>query len=256
MSERDSYLPGTPSWIDLGTSDVDGAAAFYRNLFGWDIPDAAPDTGDYRMCILRGRPVAGLGPQQNPNQPPWWTTYVSVHSADETAAAIVADGGTILVPPMDVMEFGRMAVAADPCGATFSIWQAGTHIGAGLVNEPGALCWNELTTRHPVELVGFYEAVFDWQPVRSDGPMPYTEFQLHGQSVGGMMEMGDQFPLDMPDNWTVYFAVADCDESAAKVTELGGTLIMPPTDIPPGRFAVCKDPQGAVFQILALTQEM
>ena len=256
MSERDSYLPGTPSWIDLGTSDVDGAAAFYRNLFGWDIPDDAPDTGGYRMCTLRGRPVAGLGPQQNPDQPPWWTTYISVRSVDETAAVIVADGGTIVVPPMDVMEFGRMAVAADPCGAVFSLWQAGTHKGAGLMYEPGTLCWNELSTRHPVEHVSFYTAVFDWEAFRTGGPAPYTEFHLHGNAIGGMMEMGAMFPPDMPESWTVYFAVADCDASAAKVAELGGALLVQPTDVPPGRFAVCQDPQGAVFQILQMNQPM
>ena len=256
MSERTAYAPGTPSWVDLGTPDPAAAAVFYRGLFGWDIDEGPPEAGGYRMCMLHGKPVAGLGPQQNTETPPWWTTYISVHSADEAVAAVTADGGSIIVPAMDVMDVGRMAVLADSCGAVFSVWQPRSHIGAGLVNEPGTLCWNELATRHPVEHVGFYTAVFDWEPVRSDGPMAYTEFRLHGRSVAGMMEMSDQFPPDMPDNWTVYFAVADCDASAARVAELGGTVIMQPTDIPPGRFAVCQDPQGAVFQIMALTEEM
>jgi len=251
MTERDSYAPGTPSWIDLGTSDVAAAASFYSELFGWDIPEGPPEAGGYRMCMLHDRPVAGLGPQQDTGRPPWWTTYISVHSADETAAAIVADGGTIVVPPMDVMDVGRMAVALDPCGAAFSIWQPGTHAGAGLVNEPGTLCWNELSTRHPVEQVGFYTAVFDWEAVRTGDAHEYTEFRLHGQSVAGMMQIGPGFPPDMPESWSVYFAVADCDASAAKVTELGGTVHLPPTDITPGRFAVCADPQGAMFQIMA-----
>ncbi len=256
MSERTSYPPGTPSWVDLGTPDPAAASEFYSGLFGWEIMEGPPETGGYRMCMLRGQPVAGLGPQQSTEMPPWWTTYISVHSADETAAAIVADGGAIIVEPMDVLDVGRMAVATDSGGAVFSIWQPRSHVGAGLVNEPGTLCWNELNTRHPVQHVAFYDAVFDWTARRSEEPMPYVEFQLHGRSVAGLMEMTDDFPPDMPDSWSVYFAVADCDASAAKVAELGGTVVVPPTDIPPGRFAVCVDPQGATFSILALTEEM
>lgn len=127
MSERNTYAPGTPSWVDLGTSDPAAAAAFYSGLFGWDIQEGPPEAGGYRMCLFRGRPVAGLGPSQSEGMPPWWTTYVAVSSADETAAAISANGGTVLVPPMDVLDVGRMAVAADPYGAVISVWQAGTH---------------------------------------------------------------------------------------------------------------------------------
>ena len=256
MSERDTYAPGTPSWVDLGTPDPAAAATFYGALFDWDIQEGPPEAGGYRMCLLRGRPVAGLGPSQAEGMPPWWTTYVAVSSADETAAAISANGGTVLVPPMDVLDVGRTAVAADPFGAVFSVWQAGTHHGAGLVNEPGTLCWNELNTRHPVEHIAFYTAVFDWEAKRSEGPIDYIEFMLHGNSIGGMMEMGDMFPPEAPESWSVYFAVAECDASAATVTELGGRVLMGPTDIPPGRFAVCQDPQGATFLILALTEEM
>lgn len=107
-----------------------------------------------------------------------------------------------------------------------------------------------------MEHVAFYTAVFDWEALRTVGPMPYVEFRLHGTSIAGLMEMNDQFPPEVPDNWTVYFSVSDCHAAAAKVIELGGTVVVPPTDIPPGRFAVCIDPQGAAFNILALTQEM
>lgn len=257
MAERDLYAPGTPSWVDLGTPDPGAAAAFYAALFGWDIEEGPPEAGGYRMCMLRGRPVAGLGPQQSEGMPPWWTTYISVSSADETAAAISENGGHVLVAPMDVMDVGRMAVASDPAGAMFSIWQPKSHHGAGIVNEPGTFCWNELTTRQPVSEVAFYTAVFGWEAVQSGGPMPYVEFHLHDTSVAGMMEMSDgSFPPEMPDSWSVYFAVADCDAAAAKVAELGGSVIMDPTDIPPGRFAVCSDPQGATFQIMAFTAGM
>jgi predicted enzyme related to lactoylglutathione lyase len=146
-----------------------------------------------------------------------------------------------------------MAVAADSTGAVFSIWEPRTHIGAAIVNEPGSFCWNELTTRRPVESIAFYDAVFGWEAHTSPGPMPYTEFRLGGRVIAGMMVMeGDMWPPDLPNHWMVYFAVADTDAAVAKATELGGNVSVQPTDIPPGRFAVINDPQGATFSILAL----
>jgi uncharacterized protein len=249
-----SYPPGTPSWVDLGTPDLDAAADFYGALFGWTCDPGPEEFGGYRMCLLRGSPVAGMGPQGNPDMPPWWTTYISVASADDAAAAIEAAGGTLMVPPMDVMDVGRMAVAADPAGALFSVWEPRSHPGAGLVNEPGTLCWNELTTRRPDESIAFYGTVFGWTSSTSTDPMPYTEFQLDGRGIGGMMAMDGSWPADLPNHWMVYFAVADTDASAARCVELGGATVVPPTDIPPGRFAVLNDPAGALFSIIQFTQ--
>lgn len=255
MPEMTKYEPGTPSWVDLGTSDADDAARFYSGLFGWSIEEGPPEAGGYRMCMLDGKPVAGLGPQMNPDMPPWWTTYVTVADADETAAAITADGGTVVVPPMDVLDVGRMAVAMDPAGAMFSIWQPRKHIGAGIVNDVNSFCWNELTTRDPQRSVEFYGAVFGWTAniVSSVGVPNYTEFHLGGRGVAGMMPMaGDSMPPEVPNHWLVYFAVEDCDSATERVTELGGEVTMQPTDVPPGRFAMVKDPQGATFGIIAL----
>lgn len=254
MPEMTKYEPGTPSWVDLGTSDADDAARFYSGLFGWSIEEGPPEAGGYRMCMLDGKPVAGLGPRMNPDLPPWWTTYVTVADADETAAAIVADGGTVLVAPMDVLDVGRMAVAMDPAGATFSIWQPRKHIGARIVNEANSFCWNELTTRDPQRSVEFYGAVFGWSAnlLASVGVPNYTEFHVGNRGIAGMMPMDSGSPPEMPNHWLVYFAVDDCDAAAERVGELGGEVTMPPMDVPPGRFALVKDPQGAAFGIIAL----
>jgi len=255
MPEMTKYDPGTPSWVDLGTPDPVDASRFYSGLFGWSIEAGPPEAGGYRMCLLDGKPVAGLGPQMNPDMPPWWTTYITVADADETAAAIIADGGTILVEPMDVLDVGRMAVANDPAGATFSIWQPGTHAGAGIVNDANSLCWNELTTRDPQRSVEFYGAVFGWTAniLTTQGVPNYTEFHLGSKAIAGMMPMeGDQWSPEIPNHWMVYFAVEDCDAAVARVEELGGQVLMQPIDVPPGRFAVVKDPQGAVFSVIAL----
>ncbi|WP_163509947.1 VOC family protein [Fodinicola acaciae] len=254
MVQKTSYLPGTPNWVDLGSPDPDAAAEFYAELFGWEVSEPGPpESGSYRMGLLRGLPVAGIGAQQAPG-PPYWTTYVSVTDADLTAKEARAAGGQVLMEPMDVMEFGRMAVFTDPGGAAFSVWQPKQHIGASLVNEPGALTWNELLTRDADSVTSFYGSVFGWtaSPL-SMGGSEYTEWKIGDATVGGMMQMDDNFPPDLPPHWMVYFAVADADASAKKVTELGGAVHQPPMDIPPGRFALVADPQGAMFSIIALT---
>ena len=246
MPEITEYAPGTPSWIDLGSPDIEGSKAFYTALFGWEAADQGPDAGGYQMFTLQGKPVAGLGPAQNPG-PPYWTTYVTVADADATAAVVRDAGGTALLEPMDVLDAGRMAVFADPTGVPFSIWQAGAHIGSGLVNEVGAFCWNELNSRDTATAAAFYGAVFGWEAKSSDMPgMDYTEFLLDGKSIAGMIDMKGRVPDEIPPHWLAYVGVADVEATTAQATELGGTVLVPPTEIPNmGRFAVVGDPQGA-----------
>jgi predicted enzyme related to lactoylglutathione lyase len=251
--EMTSYEPGTPSWVDLGATDPAAAAEFYRTLFGWDVMDLGEEAGGYRMAELRGKPVAGIGQQMQEGMPPWWTTYVSVADVDVTTEAVRKAGGQVFVEPMDVMTAGRMAVFADSTGAHISAWQPGDHLGAGLVNEPGALCWNELVTRQPDEAKGFYADIFGWTAAsQTSGPVAYTEWKLDDRTIAGMMPMGENFPPQVPSHWMVYFAVEDTDASTAKVESLGGVVVMPPTDIPPGRFSIVRDPQGATFSLIRM----
>lgn len=255
MPEMTAYEEGTPCWVDLGTPDVAGAAAFYGDLLGWSVEIGPAEMGHYSMATVRGRNVAALADQQTPGMV-FWTTYLAVDDVDATAARVAAHGGTVLVEPMDVMEFGRMAVCTDPGGAPVSFWQARAHIGASLVNEPGAIVWNELTTRDVERSLAFYEAVVGLRGVHQDMGGHGDYWELHtrsGRLVGGLMPMvGDMWPAEIPNHWMVYFAVADTDATAARCAELGGAVPVPPTDIPPGRFAVLNDPQGAHFSILRL----
>jgi hypothetical protein len=178
-----------------------------------------------------------------------------VDDADQTVAKVAANGGTVFMPPMDVMEAGRMSLFADPVGAVIGLWQPKEHTGAQLVNEPGALCWNELITTDLDGAKTFYKAVFGWDAEDQGppgGPPAYTEWKIAGRSVGGMMRKSAEMPAEMPPNWGVYFAVSDTDATVARAQELGGSVLMGPTDIEPGRFAVLADNVGAVFNVLRL----
>ena len=254
--EITSYAPGTPCWIDLGAPDPAAAAAFYGTVFGWTSEEGPPEAGGYRMCLLRGVPVAGIGPRMNPDHPPFWATYIAVADADATAARVTELGGQVVAPPMDVLTAGRMAVCLDPAGAAFSLWQAGTTLGSGLANEPGAFTWNELLTDDLDGAKAFYGGLFGWTSETMTGEMPYTEFKLDGRSIAGMMPKPPTMPPGVPPMWGVYFAVEDADATVATITAAGGSLLMGPQDIEPGRFAVVADPAGATFNVMKLKAEL
>lgn len=253
MVTRDTvWAAGTPCWVDLGVADFGQAQAFYAGLFGWDIQPGAPEAGGYAICMNDGRAAAGIGPKMGPpDAPSVWMTYIATDNADETAAKIKAAGGQVMAEPFDVMDLGRMAVAVDPAGAVFGIWQARTHIGAGVANEPGALTWNENMSRDFEGNKAFYREVFgyDYNDMSSDD-FKYASFRVGAADVGGIGELGAEFPAEIPANWTTYFAVQDADEAVAKVAELGGTLLRPAWDTPFGRMAVVSDNEGAAFAIM------
>lgn len=285
MIERTEYPPGVPSWIDCGEPDPVAAAEFYGALFGWQMEEWMPTDapGHYVMASLAGKEVAAVGslPADLP-QVAAWNTYVRVESADDAAARIRAAGGTVLIEPFDVFEAGRMAFAADPAGATFAVWQPNLMIGARIVNEPGSWNWSDLRTNDPDGARVFYAAVFGWEAIDLDaGPGTtatmwrrpgYGDFleasvdpEIRGRQEGGGAPPGFEdaigwlVPLEQsttPDaapHWHVTFAVDDADATAAKATELGGRVIVPPFDAPWStaaytiRITVIGDPQGATF---------
>jgi len=184
--------------------------------------------------------------------PPHWNLYVNVASADEAAKHAGSLGGKVIAPPFDVMDVGRMAVLQDPTGAVFEVWQPKKHIGAKILNEPGALCWSELTTRDTRAAEAFYTALFGWT-AKHNAPgadMEYTEFNNDGQHGVGMMPMPAQMPAGTPSYWMPYFQVLDCDASTRKAEQLGGKVMIQPQDIPKtGRFSIATDPQGAMFAL-------
>jgi predicted enzyme related to lactoylglutathione lyase len=249
MSERTSYEPGTPSWVDLSTPDPDAAKRFYGELFGWDAEDAGPpeETGGYGMFRLRGKQVAGVGPLMSPEQPAVWSMYVSTDDADAVVARAKDAGAQAIAEPMDVMDAGRMAVLAHPAGGVVGVWQPGRHRGAELVNEPGALGWNQLHTRDQEGAAAFYDAVFGWTLGDFNG-MPV--FNLGDRGIAGMMDMPPGTPDEVPAYWMTIFAAEDPDATVARASELGGRVVAPVMDIEGvGRFGVLADPQGVMFGV-------
>lgn len=255
MVTRDTPWPeGTPCWIDLGVTDIPKAISFYSGLFGWDIQQGGPETGGYSMAHIDGRGVAGIGPKMGPPEAPSsWTTYIATADADATAARIKGAGGQLLMDPMDVMDVGRMAVAADTTGAVFGIWQARAFSGAQVANAPGALTWTEHMSRDFEGAKAFYAAVFGYEygDMSGDG-FSYATLLLAGHEVGGIGGYPADVPQNVPAAWSTYFGAADTDNSVATVTKLGGGVVRPATDSPYGRMATVTDDQGAMFSLISM----
>lgn len=255
MSERTSYEPGTPCWIDLGTPDIEAAVDFYSALFGWTVEESEnpEETGGYRMATRDGKPIAGMMPLMQEGQPTAWTTYVSVADADATAARVSEAGGGVLFEPVDVLDIGRMAIFSDPGGAVFGIWQPRSFAGAQLVNEPGAFCWSEINTRDPEAVKSFYGDVFGWafEDKEFESSGTYTIASVGDNGFGGLMDMRGRIPDEVPANWTVYFAVEDADKTIEEAKRRGGDVPFGPMEIGEvGRIAVLQDPFGATFAII------
>jgi predicted enzyme related to lactoylglutathione lyase len=250
MAERTAYAPGIPCWVDLQTSDQAAAKRFYTALFGWGY-DEQPmgDDAVYAMSTIRGKHAAAIAPLP-PQQgiPPHWNTYVASADVDATTDRVSGAGGSVVMPPMDVMDAGRMAVIQDPTGAMICAWQAKNNIGSQVVNEAGAFTWSELSTSDVDKATAFYGKVFDWKTQRPFEGTDYTVLQNDDRAIGGAMKS----PMEgMPSFWLVYFDVDDTDATVKTARDNGASIMVEPTDIPEvGRFAVITDPQGASFGVI------
>ena len=247
MGERTEHPPGTFSWTDLATSDPDGAKAFYTALLGWETDDHPnPGGGVYTFLRKDGLEVAALHGHLPEGAPPNWTSYVTVDDADAVAQQAGELGATTLAGPFDVGRAGRMAVLRDPQGAVFAVWQPGQSIGARLVNDPGALCMNQLNVADREVARGFYEGLFGWRFEQVSEEPPFWSVYNGDRHNASMADLP---PGNAPSHWLVYFTAADLDAAAARIAELGGEVVVPPTVVPVGRFAVAHDPQGAHFAL-------
>ena len=255
MVARTEHTPGTFSYVDLSTTDPDAAKAFYGELFGWGFDDQ--EVGEamvYTTCRIDGATVCAISAQMEQERqmgvPPHWNNYVTVQDADAIAEQAKQAGANMMMEPFDVMNSGRMAIFADPTGAVLCVWQPREHIGAGIVNAPGALTWNELHTTDIQRAESFYGDLFGWSfdamdPHAPAGGPTYHVIRNGERANGGVMATQPQ----EPPNWMPYFAVDDLDASLDRLKELGGQVHAGPIPFPQGRIAVCADPQGAFFSL-------
>jgi uncharacterized protein len=245
--------PGAPNWIELFTSDPERSEAFYGSLFGWSAQSAGDDFGGYVNYSLDGRLVAGS--MRNDGQagmPDLWSVYLATDDARATAAAAVAQGGEIVVEPMEVATLGTMLVLADAGQAAVGAWQPGTHPGFEVAGEPGSPNWFELHARQYEASVAFYRDVFHWDThAMSDAPeFRYTTFGEGDTARAGIMDASGFLPDGVPAHWVLYLGTDDTDASLARVVELGGSVVLPAEDTPFGRIAHVADPTGAQFRLV------
>jgi predicted enzyme related to lactoylglutathione lyase len=254
VPEFTKHEPGTFSWTELSTSDFDAGVALYADLFGWEVnKEDLPDGGVYATFKMNGKDVAGGSPQREEEAqagiPPHWNVYMTVENAEQTAKQAEAAGGSIVAPAFDVMELGRMAVIADPTGATFCVWEPMKSIGAQLLGETGALSWTEVMTTDADKAGAFYSELFGYTLEPFGPPEQGYKVLMKGEAqIGGIMknpaEGGQSY-------WAIYFSCKNVDEVVDKVKAAGGQVFMGPEDMPEvGRISVMADPQGAAFGVI------
>ncbi|MEU6241610.1 VOC family protein [Streptomyces sp. NPDC047024] len=246
---------GTPCWADAMFTDLEGAKRFYGDVLGWTFGDSSSQYGNYTQAYADGKAVAAVVPpmpgQEGQSQ---WCLYFASPDAAATAEKIRENGGEVLMPPMQVGDFGTMVLAREPSGAVFGVWQGGVHEGFEAVATPGAYCWAEVFTREPEKSDTFFSAVFPYHAKdMEDDAVDFRVFDLGADPVLGRMRMTEDFPPEVPSYINVYFTVDDCDAAVARATDLGAVLRFGPMTSPFGRFAALTDPQGANFSVIDVT---
>ena len=254
------HAPGSFCWFELTTTDQPQAIAFYSDLFDWrptDFP-MGPDEV-YTIFRVEGRDTAAVRTmrpaQREQRVPPSWLAYISVENADAGARRALASGGTVVAPPFDVRDRGRMAVLADPTGAVFALWEPRNHHGTGIVQANGTGVWLDLNTPDPARAAKFYRDVFGWQIVAGKDmspakPSDYGHIVLGSDFIGGIPP-ASSVPNGTPAHWLIYFGVADCDKAVRKTEATGGTVLVPTVTMANTRkYAVLTDPQHAPFAVV------
>lgn len=258
MSRVEGVRIGRPVWMDLTTSDLGKASAFYGDLFGWSLFDVGADFGHYNIVSKNGHDLAGMMPKSDEmaGMPDAWTVYFGVEDVAATAAAVKAAGGQVMFDSMQIGDQGTMAVIVDPTGAVVGLWQPGQRKGFELENEHGTSAWYELLTRDFDAASAFYRTVLGVEVIDhdfgEDGPA-YRTITIDGQDRAGIMDAAAGIlPEGVPSNWLLYFGVDDTDAAVTRAQELGGSILAPAADTPNGRFALLGDPTGAAFAVISV----
>jgi predicted enzyme related to lactoylglutathione lyase len=251
-------MAGQFCWVELITSDVEAAQAFYCDVVGWTCAPSGLADRDYRIFSHDGHGAAGLMavPEEAKAQGarPSWFGYIASDDVDGDVGKILAAGGKVFRPAETLPGIGRFAVVADPQGAAFALWTdlSGAAHPDFAPMTLGRVGWHELFTDNVDEAFAFYAEKFGWTrgEALNMGPMGvYQMFAAGGNPLGGMMRRSEQMPRPF---WNYYFAVPALDDAIAKVEKGGGKIVNGPTEVPGGAWIVQGlDPQGAFFSLVA-----
>ncbi|MDQ0767486.1 putative enzyme related to lactoylglutathione lyase [Pseudarthrobacter defluvii] len=257
MTVRTMYATGEPCWADLQTPDVAAAKDFYHRIFGWTYQDfPTPDGRSYAQAFLRGHLVATIAPQ-NPLQlqagtSAKWNVYFAAKDAGDVLEEARHAGGAAQFGPEQVGDTGVLGFLAPPGGGTTGIWQAGSHYGSHLLNEPGALAWAELFSPEPRAAVGFFQQLFGHEVTEypQDDGGSYSTLLIDGKEVAGVVPADEGEEAD----WQIYFGVADVAAAAAAAQAAGGEVLVEPDEEPAdGSLATIRDPQGGILNLIQVT---
>lgn len=239
-------IPGEPIWIELFTPDTDSATKFYGGLFGWTARGGGEEFGGYITFERDGAQIAGCmrNDGQGVNA---WNVYLESNNAADTVEMAKANGGQVLVEPMQVGDLGHMAMVTDPSGAPVGIWQPNEMAGFAARGEhAGAPAWFEVMSSDYDAVIPFYANAFGWDThTMVDSPdLRYTTLGKDDNALAGIMA------ADGPSHWNLYIWTDDTDATLAQAKTLGGTEVMAAEDTPYGRLATIADPSGIQINLM------
>lgn len=260
MSVFTEYSHGQFNWVDLNSHDMAAASEFYSALFDWSCATQDTQGGPpYGIFNLGEHQIAGIGEMdeemKSSGMPPMWNSYINVDGIESVVEQVGQLGGNVIVPVMQVMDAGKLAFIQEPSGGICALWEKGNHIGATLCNDTGAFCWNELATREIDKAKTFFQDLLGWTYDKNEqSPAEYYIIKNGDRMNGGIMAMDESWG-EIPSHWTVYFSVADVNASTEKLKALGGKVMHGPFETEVGPISVCSDPQGAMFNLIQMSDE-
>lgn len=237
-------------WFEYLSDDPKTAQSFFGELFNWTTHDVPMPGGAYTMISAGGRTIGGYGPRPEGVPASTWISHLAVADAKATSAQVTSLGGKVMKDVFKVGDFGQMAIAIDPHGGAFVLWQP-TKPEAQPAPVDGSFVWNELSSADPEASVKFYRAIGGFGHDSMDMGGEYGTYHMltsDGAPHAGIMK---QSMPGQPHAWLPYVQVASADASVEKAKRLRATIVVPPSDIPNvGRFAILVDSQGAALGIL------
>ncbi|OEV05203.1 hydrolase [Streptomyces oceani] len=253
------FAEGTPCWVVGMLPDLAAGRRFYGELMGWGFSEPDPERDAYTVALSDGRAAAGMLAKPDGRTPTDWVQHLATSDAKAAVERVRAAGGQVMMDPFELGGTGVTAVVADPGGAVFQLWQAGSHRGFQTgPEEPGGYAWAEVHTREVSAVDAFYQRVFGFgSEDEPDGQDP--EFRIwvprgeridEEHAVLGRAVIGAEEPAELPAHFLTYFRVRDCAEASRTTVRLGGRVMLPPTDTPYLRYAILADDQGARFAVL------